>query len=390
MSSDCETLVHHRVTPNHRRLLLKISCALDADAAVHRTYLPAGIFLSKSKLWRCEPYGSMLAIPFSHSAVDLLASGHMAGIVLVDFSSGAWQLLELQELSVGPAPRGAQQWQLYGWSANGLLVLIQRTLQGGQEATPAAQHASLISGCLQQVTAAGSVLRSCNINHTVSQILERGDQGGLSPDGSTLVLTEPHSNLFWVCALGSGTADWSRAGSGHHQWGALAWEPSSERLLLCSRGQDVLVRMKSGRCRLQSLRHPVGAGALWTAQGIAVAVGGSLFLYTVTSGGRLVLLHTLQLEPGSSILRAGMAATWDGRYITACVSHPSTAHMMPCSLAFVGWEAGSLQQRAVSFEVSRSSQVHIMWGADGTALRLCIRTILQDRAKRVILLVRPV
>ena len=389
---DLQTLVTVGAEDRGRHCLR--TCRLTStDAPVQKTLLPVDMVPCGSELWRSELHGSMLAIPYAASA-DVTQEPE--GVVMFDCASYSIHVLELQAppLQSKPAAEVSQRWHIFGWSASRQLLVIQHSLVSRE----GSHLMDMFSGCVQQVDVTGAVSTSIPVDASVCTPLALASQDGYSPDGRTLVfadITPPEGeNHFWVCELDTGSVSLQHAGSPDHQWTQLAWEPSSERLLLCSQlRSDVLLWTRGGNCMLQGLTHSAEAGAVWTAKGVAIAERGSLFLYAAAAT-QLTLLHTVQLHPSSIARVLHLAASWDGRYVAAHMTTfvRASVGMLTCMLVFVAWENGSLQQHTVPYEMRRWSRPATQFGWGSTALLVSQHVRLttgDDGLIRHTLLVRP-
>ena len=151
--------------------------------------------------------------------------------------------------------------------------------------------------------------------------------------------------------------------SGDKCWGMPAWHPAADRLLICTRGQD-LVFWGAGGAGVFKLPHSVLGGAAWTySRGLVFVCETTLHLYALAPG----LHHPAHTHPIS--LPAGCAFSGETFMRPAqppAVSSNGASLLLPVTgaggsfhVAVVDCDSGTLRLHRVSFKPER-----LAWAPD--------------------------
>ena len=308
----------------------------------------------------------MLAMPYGSKAHDDCT----LGILLMDtITCTCHALAEARQKSLDVPSH-----QLMAWSPGGNLLTLQST---------SSMHLLALygsTGDLLQTVALPSVAGIVSL----ASIHKPVPQQAWSAGSRYCILYGEcmRTRRCWLCDFGTSTLHSIDLPTITRHWPCPAWDPSSERLLLCSQSHDVALRQRDGRCSLQTLSHTAQGGAVWTPLGIAICSQDTLNVYAAPPGAySLQLLRILALQPGCTFyqpapcldsLEAVLAASWDGATLAVLVAREDAAGVTAAlALAFVSWDAGIVQVIQLGqWSLSDTFHTHLTWAPDGQAICL--------------------
>ena len=325
-------------------------------------------------LWQWNHAGTMLAIPSSHrlGATEPPfdgGGGYVERILLVDACTYMCQTLAL------PAADTLLQ-QVLGWSPTGNLLAVEGDFP---------KH------CLVLYSAGGDVQERLHLDLVAgkaAQATQALPQQAWSANGQRCLFYSEYHRTGLVCDFSARRVQHIAVSTITSDWACPAWEPNSDRLLLCSQGHQVALRHRSGRCSQQVLPHSAEGGGVWTTRGVAICGIETLSFHSVPPGAdSLQLLHVLTLQPGSVFyqpqayvgsLEGALAASWTGSHLAALVAHKGSMRESEAfSLALVDWDAGMLPLHALGGLLTRAPCLaRVRWACDGRAV--CLAPLAQD------------
>lgn len=318
-------------------------CSLSCESGAELSDLPASFHPTYAASWHW--HHSTVAIP-CHNA---------PGVLLVDT-----RLYSYYQLDLGPQDVS----RVLGWSAAGLLQIMQES--------PMLWCPPRLSLYDKQGKLSGSVaLPVFSADHEELQVA--GNLPCWAPDGTYFVLCgQASSNCFWTYdLLHNQMSSPINAGSRSDRWHSPAWEPSSDRLLLCSRGGKMLIYSRAGR-RTTFYYPPFPAlhSADWSKSGIALLTDDCLCLCTFTpSPDKMQVLHTLSLGPIASVHRVShglLATSWDGRHVAALVV---SAEQDSYEVSLCDWESGDGYAFSRPSSGSETAGADFRWAPDGSSIQ---------------------